>query len=152
MRIPLRIAKRFDQWMPFISLVVRATHIRPIPIEALVDTGSPWIAITPKDVLRLGISIKRLKRATKYPIVSLAGHKFERYLLKGTVFVEDEEGQIVRIDMPISILWPTKKRWPDEIKEIPSVLGIDFLTIGRFQLHFNPSKKIAYLERTGLLE
>ena len=62
--------------------------------------------------------------------------------------MRDEKGGIMGIDLPsISVLWPTEKKPPKRIKEIPSILGSDFLTIGKFQLHFNPSKQIAFLEK-----
>lgn len=150
MRIPLRVLRKFGQWMPFISITIRAPRVLHIPVEALVDTGSPWIAITPKDILRLNISIKRLRKATEYVNVSLGGHKFWRYQLKATVALKDEEGKLINVNLPISVLWPTKKKWPDEIRDIPSVLGSDFLTIGRFYLHFDPSKQTAFLEKETL--
>lgn len=77
MKVPLRVIRKFGQYMPYVSITIRAPRVRPIPVEALVDTGSPWIAITPKDILRLNISIKRLRKATDFPEVSLGGHKFE---------------------------------------------------------------------------
>lgn len=120
-----------------------------MPVEALVDTGSPWIAIAPRDILKLSIPIKSLQKATHFPEVSLAGHKFWRFLLRDvSVNIKDEKGRIIKINLSsISALWPTKKKWPDEIKHIPSVLGSDFLTTTKFALYFNPSKQMAYLER-----
>lgn len=148
MKIPLRVVRKFGQWMPFVLVTIKAPRVRLLPFEALVDTGSPWIAITPRDILRLNISIKHLKKVTEYAIVSLASHKFQRYQLQGAgVCIKDEEGKITSVKLPISILWPTKKKWPDEIKDIPSVLGSDFLTVGEFCLFFDPSKQIAFLER-----
>lgn len=132
--------------MPFAFITIRAVHVRPIPIDALVDTGSPWIAITPKDVLRLNISIKHLKKAPEHAVVSLGGYKFWRYQLGGTVCIRDEKGKAMGVNLPISILWPTLKKWPEAIRHIWSLLGSDFLRIGGFHLHFNPSKEIAFLE------
>lgn len=146
MKIPLHLRRPFGELMPFVFITIGAPRVRPLPIDALVDTGSPWIAITPKDILKLNISIKRLRKATEYVNVSLGGYKFWRYLLGATVRMADENGRIISIDLPsISVLWPTMKKPPEEIKHIPSVLGSDFLTIGRFCLHFDPSKQIAYL-------
>lgn len=123
--------------------------MRPMPIEALVDTGSPWIAITPKDALRLNISIKHLRKAPQYTTVMLAGIKFWRYLLKGvSVHMKDEKGGIISIALPsISVLWPTQKKLPKGTKNIPSILGSDFLTTAKLSLHFDPSKQIAFLEK-----
>ena len=147
MKIPLRIIRRFGQPMPFILITIKAPRVSPMPIEALVDTGSPWIAITPRDILRLNLSIKRLRRAKEYPMVSLAGYKFQRYELQGSVRVKDEERRVLDVNLPISVLWPTKKKMPEEVKHIPSVLGIDFLIAGKFHLYFDPNKRIAFLEK-----
>lgn len=149
MKVPLRVRRKFDEWMPFVSISLRAPRVRPTPIEALVDTGSPWIALAPKDVRRLNISISRLRKATKYSRVTLAGYKFWRYLLtKVSAHMRTEKEGIISIDLPsISVLWPTKKKPPKGVKDIPSVLGSDFLTVGKFYLLFDPSRQIAFLER-----
>ena len=146
--------KRFGQPMPFIFIKVLAPkyRIRPVPIELLVDTGSPWIAISPKDSTVLNIPIPALKKASEYPEVSLAGYKFWRFLMKDvSIHLRDEAEKMVPIDLSsISVLVPTKTPFPDEIKHIPSVLGDDFLMNGRFSLHFDPNKGAAFLEREGL--
>jgi|GEM_PF-4672882 hypothetical protein len=50
-----------------------------------------------QDVLSLNLPIKHLKRGAEYPIVSLAGHKFERYEFQGSVNVKDEGGRSLSI-------------------------------------------------------
>lgn len=147
MKIPLRLRSPFGQLMPFAFVTIRAPRVRPIPIDVLVDTGSPWIAITPKDILRLNIPIKHLKKATKHVTVSLGGFKFWRYEMGGTVYIKDEKGKATGVKLPISVLSPTAKKWPEQIKHIWSILGTDFLTVGEFHLHFSPSEQIAYLEK-----
>ena len=134
--------------MPFIVFTIKASRVRPIPVEALVDTGSPWIAITPKDSLRLNILIKHLQKATEWPIITLASHKFHRYLLnKASVRLKDEKGKIFDYKLPISVLWPTKKKWPEQIKDIPSIIGSDFFTFGKLHLYYDPCNQTAYLEK-----
>ena len=149
MKIPLRIRKQFDELMAFANATIRGPHIRrPVPIEFLVDTGSPWIAMAPKDVKKVNISIPALKKPQKFVTILFAGSKFWRYLLENaSVYVLDETGNIVKVDLPtVSVLWPTKGK-PEEFDSIPSVLGCDFIALGEFQLHFNPSKMIAFLEK-----
>ena len=116
-----------------------------IDVESVyIGTVPPkGIAITPKDVLKLNVPIKRLIKATEHATVSLAGYKFWRYQLDGTVYVKNEEGKMVGIKLPISVLWPTIKKWPEEIKHIWSLVGSDFLRVGKFQLCFNPNEKYA---------
>jgi len=144
----LRIRKQFDELMTVVNATIRAPHIRrSIPIEFWVDTGSPWIAIAPRDVKKLNISIPALKKPEKFVTILFAGSKFWRYLLgNASMYMFDETGKIVKVDLPtVSVLWPTKGK-PGEFDSIPSVLGCDFLTIGNFQLHFNPRKMIGFLE------
>jgi hypothetical protein len=149
MKIPLRIRKQFDELMAFVNVTIRAPHIRrPASTELLVDTGSPWISIAPRDVRRLNIPISALRKPQKFVAILFAGSKFWRYLLENaTVYMIDETGKIVNVQLPtVSVLWPTKGK-PEEFDSIPSVLGCDFLTIGDFQLHFDLSKMTAFLER-----
>jgi len=82
MKIPLRVRKRFGQPMPFVFIIVRAPHVKPVPIDVLVDTGSPWMAIAPGDSQRLRIPVSSLEKAEEYLIVQLEGYKFRRLLLK----------------------------------------------------------------------
>jgi len=68
-------------------------------------------------------------------------------LENASVYALDETGNIVKVDLPtVSVLWPTKGK-PEEFDSIPSVLGCDFIAFGEFQLHFNPSEMIAFLEK-----
>lgn len=149
MKIPLRIRKQFDELMAFTNATIRGPHIRrAVPIEFLVDTGSPWIAMAPRDVKKVNISIPALKKPQKFVTILFAGSKFWRYLLENaSVYVLDETGSMVKVDLPtVSVLWPTKGKL-EEFDSIPSVLGCDFIALGEFQLHFNPSKMIAFLEK-----
>jgi len=149
MKIPLRIRKQFDEPMISATATIKASCIRrPLPLEFLVDTGSPWIALAPRDVKKTNIPITSLKKPKKYTTILFAGAKFWRYLLENaSVYLIDESGNMVKIDLPmVSVLWPTKGK-PEEYDAIPSVLGCDFLTIGGFCLHFDPSHMKASLEK-----
>jgi hypothetical protein len=118
-----------------------------MPLWVLVDTGSPWIAITPHDAMMLNIPFPALKKATEFPTIVFAGHKFQRLLLTDVALrARNETGEIVTFDLPsISILSPTKETPLEEFKGIPSVLGADFLNTKGLCLHFNPSKTEAFL-------
>ena len=149
MKIPLRINKQFDELMISATAIIKAPHVRrPLPLEFLIDTGSPWIALAPRDVRKTNIPISVLKKPTKYVTILFAGAKFWRYLLENaSVYLVDELSKIVKIDLPtVSVLWPTKGK-PEEFDSIPSVLGCDFITIGEFHLHFDPNNAIAFLEK-----
>lgn len=104
--------------------------------------------MAPRDVKKLNISIPSLKKPQKFVTILFAGAKFWRYLLENaSMYLLDETDNIVKVDLPtVSVLWPTKGK-PEEFDSIPSVLGCDFIALGEFQLHFNPSKMIAFLEK-----
>jgi hypothetical protein len=150
MKIPLRTHKQFDELMISVTATIKAPHIRrPLPLEFLVDTGSPWIALAPRDVKKTNIPISALKKPTKFVTILFAGAKFWRYLLgNASVYLVNELGNMVKIDLPtVSVLWPTKGK-SEEFDCIPSVLGCDFITLGGFHLHFDPSNLIAFLEKS----
>jgi len=149
MKIPLRVHKIFDELMASTSATIKAPCVRrPLPTEFIVDTGSPWIALAPRDVTKTNIPIAALKKPKQYLTILFAGAKFWRYLLENaTVYLLDESGKMVTINLPtVSVLWPTKGK-PEEFDAIPSVLGCDFITRGEFCLHFDPSHTRAFLEK-----
>ncbi|MCS4540944.1 MAG: hypothetical protein HY929_01265 [Euryarchaeota archaeon] len=144
---------RFNQPMPFAFISIRTLRyrIRPMPLWVLVDTGSPWTSITPYDAMMLKIQ-EPLKRATDYPEILFAGQKFWRLLLTDvSLRLKDETENVVAFDLPsITILKPTKKISSEEFKGIPSVLGIDFMSMKELYLHFNPNKGEAFLGKIDL--
>ena len=149
MKIPLSIRMRYDQPQPFAFICLRSHkyRIRPMPIWVLVDTGSPWASITPDDAMKLNIPIFALKVDTKYPSIIFAGDKFRRLILPDvSLMIRDETEKTITFNLPsVSVLSPTKKIPPEKFRGIPSVLGTDFINTEGFCLHFNPSKKEAFL-------
>jgi hypothetical protein len=60
-----------------------------------------------------------------------------------------ETGELFKIAMPsIGALVPTKidKATLQAVKDIPNIIGHDFLEGNKISLYFNPGAKIAYLE------
>jgi len=149
MRIPLLVRKKFDELMPFVILTIRSAYVRRIiPILAVVDTGSPWTALTPEDTLKLNIPIKSLHKAEKFVRVGFAGSSFWRCLLPDvTIYMKTDTGETAKFSLPsISVLLPMKGKL-QKFKGIPSVLGCNFITSEGFKLCFNPSKNVAFLEK-----
>jgi hypothetical protein len=75
--------------MPFTSIGIKAPphyRIRPMMLFALIDTGSPWIAITPMGASLLNIPSKSLSLA-KYPQIVFAGYKFDRVSMEDVAFL-----------------------------------------------------------------
>lgn len=152
MKIPLRLRERYGQLMPFTSIAIRASshyRLRPLRLITLVDTGSPWTAVTPMGITMLNISTKTLSKADKYTRVRFADYTFNRLLINAAgISMIDENKKSVFFDMPsISVLDCTKKINPNKFKDTPAVLGCDFIDYHGLSLYFDPSKKIAYLEK-----
>ena len=79
-QIPVQVKERFGAPSFWVYTRLVARRIRPIPIRLLVDTGSPWTALAPRDWKLLGLTPRILNKATKYPRIGYAGYNFERYI------------------------------------------------------------------------
>ena len=125
-------------------------HVGPAQIKFLVDTGSPWIAISPGDAARLNIPVSSLPKAPEYVNVRFAGHNFQRHLLSNVkVYLRNEKGKFIRVNLEsVSVLKSTKKL-SEEAKQIPSVLGSDFLIMSKLRLCFDPSNKEGFFEKAA---
>jgi len=81
----------------------------------------------------------------------LAGHRFLNCPLGNvSMTFRTENAEPLKIDLQrIGVLVPTKtsKKLLESVKDIPSIIGNDFLEDNNFTLVFNPNAKVAYLER-----
>jgi hypothetical protein len=145
MRIPLVARKRFGEIMPFARICVKGY---PLRLLALVDTGSPWTAITPMGKIMLKIRNPPKTSPPEYQLVYFAGHEFRRILMGNLqICMKSERERIVTFNSPqVNLLEPTKQMDPNEFKEIPFIIGSDFLTFNNLSLYFKPSSRVAFLE------
>lgn len=151
MRFSLKVRERYGQLAPFVSIALRAPagyRLRPMRLSALLDTGSPWTAITPMGDIMLNIPSKALKQASEFPIVRFANYKFNRYLMENvSISLVNEKKKAISFSTPsVSVLKPTTKINPNEFKDVPAILGCDFLIHNKLTLHCNLNKGVAYLE------
>ncbi len=147
MKLPLVVRKRFGDYLPYARVAIKGF---PLGFYALIDTGSPWTVITPMGVTMLKIrAFHNFPMPKKYSIVKFAGHEFERRLIKEIkICMKDEKGEIITFDKPTTNLLSSKRQIdPKEFKEVPIVIGCDFLRVNKFSLYFNPGKKTAFLEK-----
>ncbi|MCK4327470.1 MAG: hypothetical protein KAW41_03245 [Candidatus Diapherotrites archaeon] len=139
-----------DTLSPFVSFTIslpkyRQRHVR---LEALVDTGSPFTVLSTREVLRMQIPTKPLKRGES---LTLAGFKFVKHPLgEGEFSFRDEDGNVVPIKHPIASIIPTStklsRKQMNELDNIPPIIGCDFLVENNLGFYFNPSTKTAYFE------
>lgn len=135
---------------PFVSFTIslpkyRQRHVR---LEALIDTGSPFTVLSTREVLRMQLPNKPLKKGEP---LTLAGFKFVKHSLGGGYFsFRDEKGGVVELNHPISSILPTStklnRKQIQELDNIPPIMGCDFLIANKLAFYFNPSASTAYFE------
>lgn len=146
-RIPCHVRKFVsDRHFCFVPFSLRFSHCFGF-VEALIDTGSPFTVLSSMDALRLKLPITTMRSGNP---VSLAGFRFLNHPLgKVHLNFKTEEGQYFSLDIGMGVLIPTKidKQTLQDVQHIPSLIGNDFLEDQKFTLNFDPSNKLAYLER-----
>lgn len=119
----------------------------------MIDTGSPYTVIAPRDAMRFRLSMKGLARRPGHSI-HLAGFKFKRHPMGETRLTirTEKESPITVLSPCFSIIVPTKvnKKILKDVQSIPSIMGIDFLEEHNVGLYFDPIEKLAYLNFKGL--
>lgn len=140
---------------PFIKFTFRCPRYRVwgVVLDALVDTGSPFTAITPKDSVRLQIPFSKLPRDPKLPPISFGAYKFAPRLMHGVELIfKDEEGKRHALEYyPFYALEPQlpREKWGENIYRLPNVIGIDFLKKRQIRIHLDPSLAEFTLEFKG---
>lgn len=114
-----------------------------MPIEALVDTGSPYTVLTPKDTVRFQIPLSRLSRHPEIISIAFGGLDFTPRLAEGAEFIfKDKDGNehVIKHE-PIYALEPTTPRvkWEERgAFRFPNVIGMDFLKKWRVKSYLDP--------------
>lgn len=131
---------------PFVTFFLRTSHISK-PVDALIDTGSPFTVLSTNDILSTRMPITKMQSGET---VSLAGYRFFNHPIRdATMNFRTESDELFKVNLPtIGSLIPTKidKKTMDEVKYIPSIIGNDFLENQKLALYFNPSARVVYLE------
>lgn len=144
MRIPLNVYDFAGGPRAMATILIRAEkpHLF-IPVEAVVDTGSPATILGTSDLRKARISIITLKNleSRKTP-VHYGGGKIETKILRDARLTF---GNYYDCIMPVQI--PVKS---DEESTQPTILGVDFMIINNFRFFFYPNKEIAYFEKDDI--
>jgi hypothetical protein len=117
-------------------------------VEAFIDTGSPDTTLGIKDIKSLHIPTKSLPSEA----ISYVGGSTTRLHSLGnvTLYFKDEENKPIKINLQkIFVAEPLEhgEKTLNIFSTIPSMIGTDFLLINGFSFYFNPTKRIAYLEK-----
>ncbi len=117
------------------------------PIDAVVDTGSPWTVVSTNDLLSTRLPLHTMQKG---PSLQLAGFKFFRYAIpNASLSFKTETGELFKgVLSTMGALVPTKldKKTLDDVRNIPNIIGHDFLEENKLGFYFNVSTKTAYLE------
>lgn len=113
-------------------------------MEALVDTGSPFTAISTREAERFQISFKTLSRAQKPTWIGLGGIQFIPRIASNAEFVfKDKEGKRHELrHEPLYVLEPNlpHNKWRDSgVHRYPNIIGMDFLKKHKVKLDVNPA-------------
>lgn len=137
------IGKRY---FPFVTYFLTSFHITK-PIDAIVDTGSPYTVLSPNEVFGSRLPIRTMRRGET---VTLAGFRFFKYPINnvGMNFRTETDELFKGTLSYISALVPTKidKKTLGDVRHIPNIIGHDFLEENKLSFYFNPCAKITYLE------
>ncbi len=148
MRIPLSVEglyiDRKGAWATFFIQIPKMRVARAL--TAVVDTGSPFTSISPRDALALGLPFGNWQSGEP---AYLAGFRFYRHPLEATLSFKDANSNLVRFRQGIIVLVPTKmdKNALEQVQSIPSLVGTDFLEDQGLTLVFDPQANRAYLEK-----
>jgi hypothetical protein len=117
-------------------------------LEFMIDTGSPFTVIAPKDLLKFRIVLRSLSRAGG-SIVSVAGFKFRRHEMgEIDIRLRTAKSFISFKSSLFSMIAPTKLSDMEDnrLQAIPSILGNDFLEDHNAAVYFDPATLEAYLD------
>lgn len=147
-RIPCQVRRQFkDAKMPFVTISVSS---KSPPIRtgttALLDTGSPYTGMSPRDLLKSRMRMKLAKGET----IELAGMKFFAPVMKEAIIrLRTEEGKTLSYEVDdMRAFVPTRidDRIMRKAQDIPTIVGVDFLEAHGLALFFDPKAQEAYLE------
>ena len=141
---------------PYVKFTFRWPQYRvwAAPLDALVDSGSPYTAIATRDAERYQIPFSKLKRDSKISSIGLGGlNVVPRLTSNAELVFTDEEAKRHQIKYePLYILEPNFPRtlWKERgAYRLPNIIGMDLLRSQRVRVHMNPSLSEFTLEFPG---
>ena len=148
-RVPLQVRKfASEEKFIFLPAFIRLGTIAG-QIQLLVDTGSPFTVLAPRDGIRFRLPLKRYARQNA-KTVQLAGYLFKKFPLdKATLTITDEKDDPYHVTTDtVELLTPTKvnKQTMRDTQHIPSIVGLNWLTEQDVTLVYNPNRSIAFLD------
>ncbi len=114
-------------------------------VNFILDTGSPETILSYRDALSLQMPFNSL---SKGKIFGFAGRKFQGYVYNKLKMVFlSTENKVIEEKMKVSIIKPTSFRNLEEVDNIPTIIGTDFLKNKKYILYSDISENNSYLKK-----
>ena len=140
-RIPLQVYDYAGGLRVVAQFILRSKELNLfMPIQAIVDTGSPVTMMGNLDLTRARLSKVQLRKLIgENKPVNIGGGKVITRVLENAN-IKFSNGNL-EIEMPVQFPISGEER-----NNQPSLLGVDFMLKTKSKLVFNPSEKEAYFE------
>ncbi len=140
MKIPIRVEFFAGGLRPIVTFTLRSMipHIFGF-VNAVLDTGSPTTILGSADIQRMRISqIQMQKLIGEEKEVNLGGAQIKtRILPEAQISIAGKINVKIPVQVPVKII----KGIPP-----PTIVGVDFLLVGKLKFFFDPARREAYLE------
>ena len=142
MKIPLSFTPKRDRISLICTVRIPPKNL-PLPIELVVDTGSPETFVDEIDLLKFRIFAKSYHFSNE---MFMAGTKVALYEVgKATMNFRNEQNNLEVVDFGnLKVAGSAWKR-PEAISTGTSILGMNFLLETRLHLFVDPANNLAYL-------
>ncbi|KAA0002566.1 MAG: hypothetical protein FE044_02770 [Thermoplasmata archaeon] len=153
MRIQLKVEELHGGLKPFITFICEFPRLHTrLLINAFVDTGSSHTSIALSQLLKRGINVGGVIDKNDFEEIMIGGAKHKGHPIKERFDVRfrTQDNKTVHLKPPkLYVYLPyteNKEGWALSYS-LPSIIGVDFLIHHNLSLYFNPSKKVAWLEK-----
>ncbi len=145
MKIPLLTSLNQPELTYLNNAVILKTPRKFLSTIFVLDTGSPSTILGYADAFRLQIPFDSLSKSR---IIKLGGRTYQSYSFNRLTFsFRSEEGKLIEENFPASVIRPTSEKESQELSNIPTIIGTDFLKEKKYILYCDMANNIAYLER-----
>ena len=141
MKIPLHFYPKKNRVEVFCTIRFPPRGI-PVPLNFVVDTGSPETFVNEVEVMRFRI------RAESYPAsncILIGGNKIRLHKVgKAVIIFKNDKGEGEAIEFSDLKIAKSLRSGKKSVQTGASILGLNFLTEAGLYLYLNPAKDIAY--------
>jgi len=152
MKIQLTVEELHGGLKPFASFLCKFPKQHKLfPINAFIDTGSPWTSVSAAQLLKKNIPVNSVIDKNDWKKVHLGGCAHKAHPIKEPIefIFKTEDNKMIRLNPPrVYVYLPmnSDKASKSASYSLPSIIGVDSLIYCDIALYFRPSKQIAWFE------